>query len=149
MKNTRKHGFTLIELLVGATIIGVLVAIGVVSYASVNKRSRDTKRRSDIEQLRSALEMYRADIGYYPNNGGGGWTDANYLTNVLVPTYMPVVPSDPKAHMYEYRATDPSAGLYYGYCLTTFLEADDPTDTCSPDTSNVPSGTNPFGVKSP
>ena len=72
-----RRGFTLIEVLVAVTIIAILTSIGVVSYSSVNKRSRDAKRKGDVEQLRSALEMYRADNSYYPNTGSGSWTDAS------------------------------------------------------------------------
>ena len=58
-----KKGFTLIELLIAVSIIAILISIGVVSYGSVNKRSRDAKRKGDIEQLRSGLEMYRRIMG--------------------------------------------------------------------------------------
>lgn len=143
------RGFTIIELLVAATVIAVLITIGMVSYAPVNKRSRDTKRKSDVEQLRSALEMYRADNGYYPNTGGGSWTNASGLSGVLVASYMPVIPTDPKAYPYEYQATNLSGGQYYGYCLTAYLESEDPADTCAPDAANQPSGTYMYGVKSP
>lgn len=152
-----KKGFTLIEILVAVTIIAVLVSIGVVSYASINKRSRDAKRKGDVEQLRSALEMYRADIGSYPNTGSGSWTDASGLdiagTNPaddLVPTYFPAIPSDPKStQTYRYRATNLSGANYYGYCLTAYLESQEENDTCTPDSVNQPVGTYMYGVKSP
>ena len=89
-----RKGFTLIELLIAVSIIAILISIGVVSYGSVNKRSRDAKRKGDIEQLRSGLEMYRADNGYYPNTGSGSWADASGLSTALVPTYLPSIPSD-------------------------------------------------------
>lgn len=119
-----RKGFTLIEVLVAVTIIAVLVSIGVVSYSSVNKRSRDAKRRGDIEQLRSALEMYRADIGSYPDpSGDGSWTDASGLSAELVSTYIPAIPSDPKStQTYQYQATNPSGTKYYGYCLSAALD---------------------------
>ena len=141
-----KKGFTLIEVLVAVTIIAVLVSIGVVSYTSINKRSRDAKRKGDIEQIRSALEMYRADIGYYPNTGSGSWADASGLSTVLVSTYIPVVPSDPKsAQTYRYKATSLSGSNYYGYCMSALIESEDPLDTCTPDATNLHN----YGVKSP
>ncbi len=141
-----KKGFTLIEILVAVTIIAVLVSIGVVSYASVNKRSRDAKRKGDVEQLRSALEMYRSDIGSYPSPGSGSWADASGLSTVLVPIYIPAIPSDPKStQVYRFRATNISGGNYYGYCLSAILESEDPNDTCTPDTTN----SHNYGVKSP
>jgi len=67
-KLKKVFGFTLIEVLVTATIIAVLTAAAAVSYSSVNKRSRDARRKSDIEQLRAALEQSRSDNGYYVMN---------------------------------------------------------------------------------
>lgn len=145
-----KKGFTLIEILVAVTIIAVLVSIGVVSYASVNKRSRDAKRKGDVEQLRSALEMYRADIGSYPNTGSGSWTDASGLSATLVTPYLPAIPSDPKStQTYRYKATNVSGGNYYGYCLTAYFESQEEADTCTPDSASQPVGTYMYGVKNP
>lgn len=141
-----KQGFTLIEVLVAVTIIAVLISIGVVSYGSVNRRSRDAKRKGDVEQMRSAMEMYRADTGYYPNLGSGSWADASGLSTTLVSTYLPAIPSDPKsAQTYRYKATNLSGGNYYGYCLSAVLESEDPNDTCTPDTIS----SHNYGVKSP
>ncbi len=64
-----KKGFTFIEILVVTVLIGVLAAIGIVSFSGINKKARDGKRKSDVEQIRSALEMYRSDNGYYPTTG--------------------------------------------------------------------------------
>jgi general secretion pathway protein G len=124
----QRSGFTLIEVLVAATIIAVLVAIGMVSYSSVNKRSRDAKRRGDLEQMRSALELYRSEYGFYPFVGSGSWTSASDLNTGdpatgLVPSFMPSVPSDPKStERYSYKATNVSSGTYYGYCVSAKLE---------------------------
>lgn len=148
---TNTSGFSLIELLVTVSIIAILVAIGVASYATINKQSRDTKRRSNLEQIRSALEMYRADNGSYPSAGSGTWVAASSSTDVLVgltpslvPTYMAQVPTDPKSlQSYMYMATNGSGGRYYGYCLSTLLESENPTDTCTPATGQT------YGVRNP
>lgn len=132
------------EILIVIAIIAVITAVGVVSYSSVNKRSRDAKRKSDIEQLRIALEMYRAENGYYANTGSGSYTDASGLSATLVSTYIPAIPTDPKTGgAYWYQATNVSGGNYYGYCLSTNLESENPSDTCTPY-----SGYN-YGVKNP
>ncbi|MGI6278512.1 MAG: type II secretion system protein [Patescibacteria group bacterium] len=103
MIKKKSLAFTLIEVLVATTIIAVLTAIGVVSYASASRNSRDAKRLSDVEQIRAALEMYRADVGNYPGSidliSGSGELSSG--TNV----YMSPIPTDPK----------PSAGGEYDY----------------------------------
>lgn len=138
--------FTLVELLVVVSIMAIVVGVAVVSYTSVNRRSRDAKRRADIEQLRSALEMYRADIKGYPGIGGGNWTDAANLSTDLVPGYIPTIPADPKStQTYRYMGTNESGGKYYGYCLSALLESENPADTCSPDAVN----SHNFGIRQP
>lgn len=143
-----KRGFTLIEVMVVVAIIGLLVTLGIVSYAPVNKRSRDAKRKGDVEQLRSALELYRADNGYYPDTGTGNWTDAAGLATYLVATYIPLIPTDPKTgQVYRYKVTTPSGSpvRYYGYCVSAYLESENPSDSCTPDSGSLHN----YGAKNP
>jgi general secretion pathway protein G len=86
IRPTTKHGFTFIELLVVVTIIAVMAAVGMVSYRSANIRSRDGKRKADLEQLRTALEIYRADNSVYPATGS---------LSSLTTTYIQAIPKDP------------------------------------------------------
>ena len=69
-KKRATTGFTLIELLVVATIIIVLTTIGVVSYRNASIRSRDSKRKADLETVRQALVLYRSEAGIYPSDNG-------------------------------------------------------------------------------
>lgn len=146
-----RTGFSLVELLITVSIISILIAIGVASYATINRQSRDTKRKSDVEQIRSALEMYRADTGSYPSAGSGSWVVTSStadalvgLTPDLVATYLSAIPTDPKASQsYMYLATNGSGGSYYGYCISTLLESENPIDTCTPATGQT------YGVKNP
>ena len=64
----KKNGFTLLELLVVIAIIGILVTLGVGSYNLVSQQSRDAKRISDLQNVRTALETYRAQNNSYPTN---------------------------------------------------------------------------------
>lgn len=141
-----KRGFSLMELLVVISIIAALVTISAVSYTTVNKRTRDIKRKSDIEQLRNALLMFRGENNSYPNVGSGSFTNASDLSSVLVSTYIASIPTDPKsAQVYRYAATDLNNGSYFGYCLSAQLESEDPTDTCTPDSVN----SHNYGAKNP
>jgi general secretion pathway protein G len=92
-KATLNNGFTLIELIVTATITAILMTIGIVSYRSANEQSRDTKRKSDIEQIRASLEMYKADNGYYPA----------VLDDLLTNNYIQAVPKDPQDPVKKYN----------------------------------------------
>ncbi len=63
----KKNGFTFIELLVVITIIGVIFAAGIVSFAAITTRSRDVRRKADLESMRQSLEICRSLTGAYPD----------------------------------------------------------------------------------
>ena len=61
-----QKGFTLVELLVVIAIIGLLSTLAVVSLGSARSKARDARRISDIRQVQTALELYFASAGTYP-----------------------------------------------------------------------------------
>lgn len=63
-----RKGFTLIELLVVVAIIGVLAALVIVNLNTAQRRSRDTRRKADLAQIRTALEMYYDENLDYPSS---------------------------------------------------------------------------------
>ena len=117
--NLRKLGFTLIELLVVISIIGILVAVGVVSYTRAVKLSRDSRRKTDLEQIRQALETYRSENFAYP---------ATSSLADLVPDYIAALPTDPKegtaGYVYTYTRT---ANTTYTLCAELENYTSDPT----------------------
>jgi prepilin-type N-terminal cleavage/methylation domain-containing protein len=119
-----RRGFTLLEILISIAIIGVLTAIGTVSYTSINRNARDAKRRADVEQIRSALELYRADNGTYPAINTSGFDDTANLSSALT-SYIASIPVGPKHDVYEYEASscvDTTTGPCYGYYLASTTE---------------------------
>ncbi len=64
----KNKGFTLVELLVVMTIVAILAGLALTSYQGARKNARDGKRKADLEQIRSALEMCYADEGSYPTS---------------------------------------------------------------------------------
>ncbi len=69
IKKKDQLGFTLIELLVVATILVVLMTIGLVSYRQVSRNSRNAKRKADLESVRQALVLYYNQLETYPTGG--------------------------------------------------------------------------------
>ena len=67
MIHKRKYSFTLIEMLIVIVIIGILAAALVPRLQSVQSRARDTKRKTDLSQIVTAMEIYRVDNGKYPS----------------------------------------------------------------------------------
>jgi general secretion pathway protein G len=129
----RELGFTLIELLVVISIIGVVLGLSVFGLAGARKSARDAKRKSDLESIRSALEIYRADCNAYPvvlsfPLTGDDSTSSCDSTNV----YLEDEPTDPTApgRAYVYY----SDGTTYELCaaLEGGAEAEVETITCGP-----------------
>ncbi|OGV89935.1 hypothetical protein A2Z41_02790 [Microgenomates group bacterium RBG_19FT_COMBO_39_10] len=111
-----KKGFTLIELLVVMTIIAVLSGLALVSYQGARKSARDGKRKADLEQIRSGLEMCRNDTGTYPV----GTDPTSDCSDYLSP--LPEDPIDGQSYYYN--------GDTNSYELCAALE-NPGSDTCS------------------
>lgn len=78
-------GFTLIELLVVVTLIVVLAAIGISTYALSVRRAREAVLREDLFRLRDAVDQYNADKGSYPPD----------LGSLVSGGYLRQIPKDP------------------------------------------------------
>ena len=131
---TNKKGFTLIELLVVIAIIGLLSTLAVVALNGAREKARDAKRKSDLKQISTAMEMYMANNGDYPVTGtcgnAGVIADSNNnhicsdssLTDSDGNTYLANIPKDPTnnaTYYYEYQSGDTST-----YCIQVSLEKD-------------------------
>lgn len=66
-----KKGFTLIELLVVVAIIGILSAIVLSSLSDARAKARDTRRKADLNSIKTALFMYHLDNDHYALGADG------------------------------------------------------------------------------
>ena len=79
------RGFTLIELIVVASILVVLASLGLVQYKGGVTRSREAVLKTDLFQMRDAIDQYYADKGQYPGT----------LDELTSAGYLRKVPDDP------------------------------------------------------
>lgn len=86
-------GFTLIELLVVISIIGVLTTLILANLSDARGRARDSAKKSDLQQLKTALRLYYNDHQQYPTAAtmptSGTFSDPDGTT-----VYMKKLPTD-------------------------------------------------------
>ena len=78
-------GFTVVELLIVIVVIGVLAAITIVAYTTMQQKARDAQRKQDVATIVKALKLYEPDNGPMGSGsgcgaggGGNGYFNYNY-----------------------------------------------------------------------
>ncbi|HAY13471.1 MAG TPA: prepilin-type N-terminal cleavage/methylation domain-containing protein [Fimbriimonadaceae bacterium] len=64
---TRHAGFSLVEMMVVVSIIGILTAIAVPKFNDIQRKSRESALRTDLQVYRSAIYVFYSDTGLYPS----------------------------------------------------------------------------------
>ncbi len=119
----RKRGFTLIELLVTISILGVLAALIAGNFITSLKKGRDARRKTDLEQIQKAVEMYYEDKKAYPTFtfpfGSKLCETVNCVSGEKV--YMQKVSNDPiSGNTYVYQSSGTDYQLYS--CIENSLD---------------------------
>lgn len=101
-----RKGFTLIELVVVILILAILAALIVPRIVGRTDDAKRAKAASDISTLRSQVQVYKVDVGTFPeqlmdlrtrpSEGSDGWRGP-YLDKEL--------PTDPWGNEYDYQVT--------------------------------------------
>ena len=85
--------FTLVEMLIVIVIIGILAAALIPRLTGAQWQARDTARLADLNQIGSALAIYSADNGGYPNVIG---SVSVVLSGLVNDGYIKSLPKDPQ-----------------------------------------------------
>lgn len=123
----QNFGFTLIELMVVISVIALLSGVALLGLRRVQSLGRDTRRISDLERIRTGLEVFFERNRFYPQLSGVSWTsDADTFPTALIGAGIGVfaVQTDPlnrTPFVYTYSSESP----WTGYVLRALLENND------------------------
>ncbi|MFZ5438343.1 MAG: type II secretion system protein [Patescibacteria group bacterium] len=119
--NINQHGFTMIELLIVMVILSLLLVVGIGSFVSSQIKSRDSARKTDLQNIVRALELYYNDKGEYPIDTGKvgilgqEWGEPFVDPNNTETLYMNLLPSDPGGYTYYYTSVTGDRYQLYAY----------------------------------
>lgn len=104
-------GFTILELLVVVAIIAVLTAIFVATMSDSREKGRDTARKTQLQEVIKAIELYYSDYGFYPDDGttNNASSELSVIGSQLVSSgYLTRLPEDDiyGTAAYQYCASD-------------------------------------------
>lgn len=114
----QQRGFTLIELLVVIGILAILLSIVLIAINPARQfgQANDTKRQSAVTQILNAVGAYSADnkgqlpagIPLAPAAAAEISDTGANLCALLVPTYIPALPTDPTLNTADVAAPCPA-----------------------------------------
>ncbi|ADL13275.1 type IV pilin protein [Acetohalobium arabaticum] len=65
---TGEEGFTLIELMIVISVLGILAGIAIPRFSGVQDKAKIAAVESDLRNIQTGLEMYKAENGSYPTS---------------------------------------------------------------------------------
>jgi len=99
------QGFTLVELLVVLAILGLLAGLVGPQVMKFLGSSKTKTAKLQIEDLGATLDLYRLEVGRYPNSLEALVSDPGNAPNWNGPYLKKAqLPKDPWGNDYEYRA---------------------------------------------
>lgn len=101
---TLPKAFTMLELMIVIVILGLLATIIMPKILNRPEQARRTKALVEINNIKSALELFQLDTGRFPTTGQGlaALTNNPGLKGYNADGYLDKVPLDPWGNRYIY-----------------------------------------------
>jgi len=113
------------EILIVIAMLGILVTIILGSYISSLKKGRDSRRKQDLGQISSALELYYGEQGVYPKENEVVFGNPLKNPNDENLFYMKKIPNDPVSdYEYQYVVSDDQQNYQLYSCLENVEDPD-------------------------
>lgn len=131
MKNNKSlvlnvtEGFTLVEILVVIAVLAGMMALLVPNFMTIREKTRDVKRKNDLQSIQKALELYAQNQTphLFPTSLP---TPCMQFTDSNANLYMAKFPLDPlvtcTGATSRYYYAQPTPGDYFGYSIGACLE---------------------------
>jgi len=97
----RRRAFTLVEMLLVITIIGILAALVIPKMVGRSEQARQAAAHADISSIKTALDAFEVDNGYYPKGLSDLLQQPGNAKNWHGP-YLDKLPVDPWGNPYVY-----------------------------------------------
>jgi general secretion pathway protein G len=99
-----RRAFTLVEMLLVVTIIGILAALVIPKIVGRSEQARETAAHADLSSIKTALDAFEVDNGFYPKSIQDLVTAPSNARNWHGP-YLEKIPQDPWGNNYVYYFT--------------------------------------------
>ena len=100
-KHPLRRAFTLVEMLLVVTIIGILAALVIPKIVGRSEQARATAAHADIAGIKTALDAFEVDNGFYPRSLQDLLQAPSNAKNWHGP-YLDKLPVDPWGNAYVY-----------------------------------------------
>ena len=98
LRSVPDDGWTLIEMLVVLSLIMILSSLALTTYRNSIVTAKEASLRSDLFQMRDAIDQYYADKGKYPES----------LDTLVSEHYLRAIPKDPITNATDTWQTEPA-----------------------------------------